>query len=1177
MASTIEEIRANIEAAIQPGYRYKLLARGQARAMIWREGKLPIEAPNFSSELSDDLLSYGYSLLLHGLRYVELGGDDSLTRTAFEVSAEALEAVVAKGVEDSTRHFHLLIAAAAYHLGRFSARAYSLLIKEIKESNLSIIELSLAKLMIRDLDGLNRDIKNWFQEGSGDDDFIIETFEQSEVLKNQISDDEIRTEDSFPQVLIDALNGNFMAAIAIAVLSLERGEEALIAQCQERLKNGLNVAGELNLVTQWWCHRLAIKLVDGLWETSFHRVLPSNDPPGMAANEWSHLRKLFISSLYRRGKAEIELWPSQLQAAQRVLDLDVNLVLSLPTSAGKTRIAELCILACLASKKRVVFVTPLRALSAQTEVGLRRTFTPLGKTVSSLYGSIGASGADVDALSSRDIVVATPEKLDFALRSEPTLLDDIGLIILDEGHMIGLGEREVRYEAQIQRLLRRKDAATRRIVCLSAILPDGDQLEDFAGWLTNDKYDGLIKNNWRPTRLRFGDVAWDGESAQLNITVGDEKPFIQKFLIGKLPTKGAARKTFPSDQTELCIATAWRLMDDGQTVLVFCPLRKSVLPFAKKIVEMHKRGHIASVLDQPITALATAITIGEEWFGKDHVVLTCLKLGVAVHHGALPTPYRKEVERLLRDGVLKVTISSPTLAQGLNLAATSLVFHGLSRNKKTIDISEFRNVIGRAGRAYIDVEGLVLYPMFDKHSSRGAAWRGLISNQNGREMESGLVRLIASLMIRMEKRLQHGSQIGLIEYVCGQGAWDFPLIGGETETQTMEERDTWQSHLMILDTAVFSLLGDAQIPDDQIESTLDELLRSSLFQRRLARQKASVQKILTAGLIARAKHIWVSTTSIQRKGYFLSGVGLATGKELDFNAPVLEQLLLKANVAIGIRDEEMAVDAIIKFAEIAFQISPFSPKNLIENWQKILRLWLLGQPIVEILDDKNDEAINFIEQAFVYNLPWAMEAVRVRADAHEDIFSEEPKLSDYSRSYAVAALETGTLSIAATFLIQAGFSSRLAAISAVTKTAAHFDSMKGLMKWLKSDEVLSLSLEPDWPTTESHDLWLQFIEPNSVQIQKPWTIQSYESEVKWHGVPMPPGRSLRLGGGIGKERAVYTADYNEVGTLSWAPNSNAIGILAATATGAQNRLNFEYVGPDDIFVSDAANKQGSAF
>ena len=84
------------------------------------------------------------------------------------------------------------------------------------------------------------------------------------------------------------------------------------------------------------------------------------------------------------------------------------------------------------------------------------------------------------------------------LRNEPSLLDDVGLVVLDEGHMIGLGEREVRYEVQIQNLLRRNDATSRRIVCLSAILPDGDKVEDFVGWLTNDSEDGLIQKGLAP-------------------------------------------------------------------------------------------------------------------------------------------------------------------------------------------------------------------------------------------------------------------------------------------------------------------------------------------------------------------------------------------------------------------------------------------------------------------------------------------------------------------------------------------------------------------------------------------------------------------------------------------------------------------------------------------------------
>lgn len=1167
MASTLEELKANIEAAVTPGFRHRLLAQGQARGMIWRDGALPPDAPNFRQELSDDLLSYGYSLLTHGLRYVELGGEAGLARAAFEVAAEALEAVVARGADGPERDFHRLVAAAAYHLGRYSAKAYSLLHSGHGESNLSIMERCLAKLMLRDLDGLSQDIANWFTSGVGSDEALINTLEQGRPLQADApEEDDEEPDDLLMEALTTAIENNFMAAMAVASLALERGDATLTLQAQERLKNGLDVAGELNLVAQWWCHRLAIPLLDGLWGTSFHKVLPVDGPPDVDIGDWPLLRKLFIASLYRRGKAEIELWPSQLQAALRVLDFDASLVLSLPTSAGKTRIAELCILGCLSKGKRVVFVTPLRALSAQTEVGLRRTFGPLGKTVSSLYGSIGASGTDIDALRSTDIVVATPEKLDFALRSDPTLLDDIGLVVLDEGHMIGLGEREVRYEAQIQRLLRRQDAASRRIVCLSAILPDGDQLEDFAGWLTGDKLEGLIKDSWRPTRLRFGEVVWRAkhDTAQLNITVGEEKPFIPKFIVGKKPTKGKGKKTFPSDQTELCIATAWGLMADGQTVLVFCPLRSSVLPFAKRIIDMHKRGHIDSVLEQPEGALERALTVGAEWFGADHDILACLKLGVAVHHGALPTPYRKEVERLLREGILKLTVSSPTLAQGLNLSATSLVFHGLKRFGNNIDVAEFRNVVGRAGRAYIDIEGLVLYPMFDDHMRRRSAWNELNSSLKGREMESGVLRLVVTLMLRMQEKLKIKDLAKLLEYVAGQGAWEFPEVAGESHVAAQEALGKWQSHLMSLDTAIFSLLGDTQVSEDELEGKLDELLASSLFKRRLARKNEAVQTALTAGLVTRAKHIWANTTAQQRRGYFLAGVGLATGKALDEKASELEQLLLTANAAISAGEREMAVDAITAFADIAFKIEPFTPPNLIDNWRGVLQLWLLGQSVTDVLAGDSDKAVSFIEQAFVYNLPWAMEAVRVRAEAHEDIFSDEPNLSDYPRAHAVASLETGTLSIAAATLIQAGFASRLAAIRAVEDTAATFDSMPGLKDWLSSDLVRLMSEHSDWPTPETHRIWLDFREPAASQSVTRWATTNYISGVTWNGVPPPPGTPLRIDGGAGKERGVFTADYQVIGTLEWTPNPNLAGVIVATATGSPDKFDFEYIGPDDL-------------
>lgn len=1169
MAANLDQLKVAIEGAVVEGFRGRLIARGQARGMVWRDGVLPQDAPNFSAELSDELLSYGYALLRHGLHFTELGGEGDLARKAFAIAAEALEAVVAKGPRDPESDFHRFVAAAAYHLGRYSAQAYSLLRQRLEGANLAGMEIALAKLMLRDLDGLGADIHAWFASGKGSDDAITSTLAEAKPGWDDEEDsneklDLLNPQDPLTEAALVALEDNFMAALSIAMLAMERGDESLMLEADRRLIDGLVSAEEMSLVPAWWCYRLARHLLTGLWHTSFHVVLPRSGPPGQDVGDWLRLRRLFIATMYRRSKAELELWPSQLQAAKRVLDATANLVMSLPTSAGKTRIAELCILSTLGRGRRVVFVTPLRALSAQTEVGLRRTFGPLGKSVSSLYGSIGASGTDVDALRKRDIVVATPEKLDFALRSDPQLLDDVGLVVLDEGHMIGLTEREVRYEAQIQRLLRRPDAADRRVICLSAILPDGDQLEDFAAWLTRDRPDGLIKDGWRPTRLRYGEVDWRGDHARLNVTVGEEKPFISNFLTAKMPTQGKARKLFPSDQGELCIATSWRLVADGQTVLVFCPERRQVLPFARDIIEMHKRGHIASVLQHPPAVLGSAIAVGMEWFGPDHEILKCLKLGVAIHHGALPTPYRREIERLLREGVLRITVSSPTLAQGLNLSATSLVFRGLTRGGDLIQVAEFRNVVGRAGRAFIDVEGLVLYPMFDRHAKRRAQWKELVDDASGREMESGLLRLLVALILRMRDKLGESTPLPrLLEYVAGQGAWEFPVVEFESAEAAAEEQKRWEQHLASLDTAIFSLLGDAVVPDDQIAAKIDEVLTASLFNRRLARYAADVQDALPRVLHARVNYIWQRSTAEQRRGWFLAGVGFKTGLELDTMAPRLEGLLLDANLAISKQNWDPAIAAITDFAEIAFQIPPFRPEKLLADWRPLLDSWLRGQPLGSALA-ASDDAIQCIEQAFVYNLPWAMEAVRVRFEAHADpveaAMSMAWSLFDFPRAPAVAALETGTLSGPAAILIQAGFGSRVGAIAAVGRSGATFDSMEGLMEWLATDDIRARSAQVDWPTYQAHGLWLEFVGSGGATVAAKWSSWFFQSPVHWTGAPVPPGQHLRIGGGPGKERCIYTADFKEVGTIGWIPNT--VGLFIATAARERGELNVEYLGPD---------------
>jgi hypothetical protein len=464
MPTSPDAIAAAIQNAAAAGFRGRLIARGQARAMIWRDGVLPPEAPGFSPQLSFDLHSYGYALLGLGLRLREIEGDQLSARVAFEQAATALESVMVNGDRSQTdRSFHFVMAAASYHLAHLSARAYSLLAIVAADSNFSPVEQALALLMRRDLQALRARTYTFRLGGYGSDTTIANLYRQRFEAAAPAEEPDQDGHDFLFEGLDLALTDNFFGAMAMFLLALERGERALVDQAVAQLREGLAICGELNLLPQWWSYRIAVHLLSDLWSNTFHERLPVA-PAGGEAKDWPSLRDLYLAVLASRPRAEVDLWPSQTSAAARAVDQSDNLVVSLPTSAGKTRIAELCILRCLAAGQRVMFVTPLRALSAQTEATLQRAFGPLGKTISALYGSIGVSEFDEDAIRDRDIVVATPEKLDFALRNDPSLLDDVGLLVFDEGHMIGPSDREVRYEVQIQRLLRRPDAGRRRIV-----------------------------------------------------------------------------------------------------------------------------------------------------------------------------------------------------------------------------------------------------------------------------------------------------------------------------------------------------------------------------------------------------------------------------------------------------------------------------------------------------------------------------------------------------------------------------------------------------------------------------------------------------------------------------------------------------------------------------------------
>jgi DEAD/DEAH box helicase len=648
---TTEELQAFLTRATQDGVQGRLLYRGAAWSLMRSDGVLPENAPPLGATIDTDLAEHGFALLRAAMALRAQAGSSELTNKAFERAGNAFEALVRNAdPEAADRGFRRTIAATAYHLAGFSAVAYSLFNEAVGDLNLTPGEMAVMRLVLRDLDSLRAFVRDWLNDEAHGDERIA-----AELSGEDADVDEL---------LAIILNTTICRALAFFDFALETGEEEPLDVARSLLASAVSLADNAENVPLWWITNLCRHLIDDLWQHSLHQNLPTEPPEGAAEN-YQDLRRLFIGSLYARKNSEVELWPSQREAARRSTDVKDDLVVALPTSAGKTRVAEIAALMTLSSARRVLIVTPLRALSAQTERSFRKTFAPLGFSVSSLYGASGLSAGDEDALRSREIIIATPEKLDFALRSDPSLIDDVGLIVLDEGHMIGPSEREIRYETLVQRLLRRADSADRRIVCLSAILPSGDELDDLTAWIRADEPGDAVRSDWRPTRQRFGMLAWRGLNARLTLDLTNNGPFLDQFVVQK-PPRGREKKPYPRKTSHLALFAAWEFAAQGKRTLIFSTQANWVEGYGKQVVDLCRRGYLAPLLDDE-ASIARALEVGKEWLGEDHPAVASLKAGVAIHHGRLPSPFLRELEVLLSEGVLKVIVASPTLSQGLTL------------------------------------------------------------------------------------------------------------------------------------------------------------------------------------------------------------------------------------------------------------------------------------------------------------------------------------------------------------------------------------------------------------------------------------------------------------------------------------------------------------------------------
>jgi helicase len=351
-----------------------------------------------------------------------------------------------------------------------------------------------------------------------------------------------------------------------------------------------------------------------------------------------------------------------------------NLVVSAPTSSGKTMVGELAALHGTLRRKRAIFLMPTKALVHDKKRQFDRIYGAFGVVTLEATGETEDIGP---LLRGRfDIALLTYEKFLAMVVTHPHVLDQAGVVVVDEVQMIADESRGSNLEFLMTLLvmrMRRVDAP--QVIALSAVIGDTNGLE---GWLSAR----LLRRTDRPVPLDEGLLLGDGRFRFVDGMTGQERvsgPVIRRSML-------------VDSSQDWVIPLVRKLVGEGKRVIVFREETGEARGCAS---------YLAANLGLPPAREALAELPSGDPSKASATLRECLEGGVAFHISHLAPHERRVVEDHFREpgGSLRVIAATTTLAMGVNTPAEAVVVVGLVHpGQKPYSVAEYKNLAGRAGR-----------------------------------------------------------------------------------------------------------------------------------------------------------------------------------------------------------------------------------------------------------------------------------------------------------------------------------------------------------------------------------------------------------------------------------------------------------------------------------------------
>jgi superfamily II RNA helicase len=417
---------------------------------------------------------------------------------------------------------------------------------------------------------------------------------------------------------------------------------------------------------------------------------------------------------------EILRFPYELDSFQRhsvhALCKGQHVLVTAHTGCGKTTVAEYGVAWGISRARKVIYTSPLKALSNQIFGDFQRKYP---------HWEVGIKTGDLDFKSEEaQVLIMTTEILRNMLHQEDPRLDEVCVVIFDEAHYIKDVDRGRIWEESLVLM-----PSHIQMILLSATLPDA---VEFGTWLARCKNHDVV---YTTTDKRVVPLThyFMIDHDQLEPIMDNDGNFdSRKYL--------QAVKDFQQQHFEPHYLNQW-LLGIPKPALFFCFSKRKCEEYAKQIttrlVESKTSMQIGHDFDQLLRNFDKSLVSLRETEQLRSLVIK----GVCYHHAGLLSPHKEIIQELFSRGLIRMLFVTETFSAGVNMPAKTVVFTGFSKitndgKFRTLYTEEYFQMAGRAGRRGMDSKGTVIHLPFNT--------RDVLSLDEAKTMMTGRIKPIES-------------------------------------------------------------------------------------------------------------------------------------------------------------------------------------------------------------------------------------------------------------------------------------------------------------------------------------------------------------------------------------------------------------------------------------------------